>query len=149
MTDHGRPASPSRSATASRAGTATMRPAAPSTTTAPACLSGVARAAFKLRAERVERSFALILDRGGMRRAWLRGRENLHKRYLIHVAGYNLGLIMRLLTGAGTPREFQARASACLFAAISPAGGLLALLIVVAGDQTAALALSIEPDHPA
>src|SRR5215217_4890210 len=43
-------------------------------------LSGVARAAFKLRAEVVERGFALILDRGGMRRAWLRGRENLHKR---------------------------------------------------------------------
>jgi hypothetical protein len=72
-------------------------------------LSGVARAAFKLRAEVVERGFALILDRGGMRRAWLRGRENLHKRYLIHVAGYNLGLIMRLLTGAGTPREFQGK----------------------------------------
>src|ERR671913_834707 len=53
-------------------------------------LSGVARVAFKLRAEVVERGFALILDRGGMRRAWLRGRENLHKRYLIHVAGYNL-----------------------------------------------------------
>ena len=57
--------------------------------------------------------------------------------------------VMRLLTGAGTPREFQARASVCLFAAISPAGGLLALLIVVAGDQTAALALSIDADHPA
>jgi hypothetical protein len=56
---------------------------------------------------------------------------------------------MRLLTGAGTPREFQARASACLFTAISPTGGLLALLIVVADDQTAALTLSIEPDHPA
>jgi hypothetical protein len=28
----------------------------------------------------VERSFAHVLDRGGMRRAWLRGRENLHKR---------------------------------------------------------------------
>ena len=27
---------------------------------------------------------------------------------MIHVAGYNLGLIMRLLTGAGTPREFHA-----------------------------------------
>src|SRR3712207_1015044 len=62
-------------------------------------LSGVARAAFKLRAEVAERGFALILDRGGLRRAWLRGRENLHKRYLVHVAGYNLGLIMRLLTG--------------------------------------------------
>jgi hypothetical protein len=46
-------------------------------------LSGVARQAFKLRAELVERSFALALDRGGMRRAWLRGRDNLQKRYLI------------------------------------------------------------------
>ena len=110
-------------------------------------LSGVARLAFQLRAEVVERGFALILDRGGMRRAWLRGRENLHKRYLIHVAGYNLGLIMRLLTGAGTPREFRAKVSAYLAAAVTPAGDLFALLIVVAGDQTAAVALSIEPDH--
>jgi hypothetical protein len=69
-------------------------------------LSEVARQAFKLRAELVERSFAHILDRGGMRRAWLRGRDNLQKRYLIHVSGYNLGLIMRLLTGAGTPRRW-------------------------------------------
>lgn len=110
-------------------------------------LSGVAHLAFKLRAEIVERGFALILDRGGMRRAWLRGRENLHKRYLIHVAGYNLGLIMRLLTDAGTPRAFQARVSAYLATAITPAGGLFVLLIVVAADQTAAVALSIERDH--
>ena len=68
-------------------------------------LSGVARQAFKLRAELVERSFALVLDRGGMRRAWLRGRNNVQKRYLIHISGYNLGLIMRLLTGFGTPRS--------------------------------------------
>jgi len=110
-------------------------------------LSGVARVAFKLRAEIVERGFALILDRGGMRRAWLRGRENLHKRYLIHVAGYNLGLIMRLLTGAGTPREFQARASARFAAVVTPTDGLLVLLIVAVGNQAAAVALSIEPDH--
>ena len=37
--------------------------------------SAVAKEAFKLRAELVERSFALTLDRGGMRRAWLRGRR--------------------------------------------------------------------------
>jgi transposase len=110
-------------------------------------LSGVARAAFTLRAEVVERGFALILDRGGLRRAWLRGRENLHKRYLIHVAGYNLGLIMRLLTGAGTPREFQARISAYLAAAITPTGGLVILLVIAANGQNAAVALSIEPDH--
>src|SRR6476661_8026176 len=78
--------------------------------------SGVAKEAFKLRAELVERSFALTLDRGGMRRAWLRGRDNLKKRYLVHVAGYNLGLIMRLLVGAGTPREFLAGASARMLA---------------------------------
>ena len=41
--------------------------------------SGVAKEAFRLRAELVLRSFALVLDRGGMRRAWLPGRENLHK----------------------------------------------------------------------
>ncbi len=41
-----------------------------------------------------------------MRRAWLRGRENIQKRYLIHIAGYNLSLIMRLLTGSGTPRRW-------------------------------------------
>ena len=82
-----------------------------------------------------------------MRRAWLRGRENLHKRYLVHVTGYNLGLIMRLLSGAGTPREFQARISGYLVAVITPTGGLFVLLIVAAGNQTAAVALSIEPDH--
>ncbi|MDO9714361.1 transposase [Paracraurococcus lichenis] len=109
-------------------------------------LSGVAHVAFKLRAEVVERSFALILDRGGMRRAWLRGRENLHKRYLIHVAGYNLGLIMRLLTGVGTPRGFQARISASLIAITTPDAGLVVILIVVADDQTAAVAISIAPD---
>ena len=68
--------------------------------------SGVAKQAFKLRAEIVERAFALTLDRGGMRRSWLRGRDNVQKRYLIHIAGYNLGLVMRLLTGSGTPRRW-------------------------------------------
>src|SRR6185295_15455789 len=96
-------------------------------------LSGVAQVAFKLRAEVVERGFALILDRGRMRRAWVRGRENLHKRYLIHVAGYNLGLIMRLLTGAGTPREFRVRASAWLFAIPEPDGGLIVLMFIATG----------------
>ena len=49
----------------------------------PCAESGVAREAFKLRPRwRVERCFADNLDRGGMRRTWLRGRENVHKRYL-------------------------------------------------------------------
>jgi transposase len=94
----------------------------------------------------VERGFALILDRGGMRRTWLRGRENVQKRYLIHVAGYNLGLIMRLLTGAGTPREFRVGVRAQLFAILTPDGELFIILLVAAGNQSAALAVSVEPD---
>src|SRR5918911_512921 len=70
--------------------------------------SEVGKRAMRKRAKIVERSFAHTLDRGGMRRTWLRGRENVHKRYLIHVAGHNLGLLMRLLIGAGTPKEAAA-----------------------------------------
>jgi hypothetical protein len=109
-------------------------------------LSGAARAAFKLRAEVVERSFALVLDHGGMRRAWLRGRENIHKRYLIHVAGYNLGLIMRLLTGAGTPRKFHTRSSAYLLGFIMPDRALIVLIVVVAENEIALLVATVKAD---
>ena len=70
--------------------------------------STVARQAFKLCAEKVERSFALILDIGGLRRTWLRGVENVEKRYLIQVAAHNLGLVIRHRFGAGTPRQAMA-----------------------------------------
>ncbi len=60
------------------------------------------------RGELVERSFEHVLDDGGMRRAHLRGRENVSKRYLIHTAAFNLGLIMRKLTGFGTPKGWAA-----------------------------------------
>jgi transposase len=56
------------------------------------------------RGELVERSFEHVLDDGGMRRTHLRSRENIAKRYLIHTAAFNLGLIMRQLTGFGTPK---------------------------------------------
>ena len=39
-----------------------------------------------------------------MRRVWLRGRANVRKRYLLHVAGVNLGLLMRAQIGFVTPR---------------------------------------------
>ena len=40
-----------------------------------------------------------------------------------------------MLTGAGTPREFQALVAVRLAAAITPAGGLFVLLIAAADDQ--------------
>ncbi|HET6518839.1 MAG TPA: transposase [Geminicoccaceae bacterium] len=108
--------------------------------------SGVARTAFRLRAELCERSFALALDRGGLRRAWLRGRENLHKRYLVHVAGYNLGLLMRLLIGAGTPREFLARAAARLLLLTTAEGAVFAVFIAVSDTDAMMLVVSFEPE---
>ena len=68
------------------------------------------RSLMRLRGERVERSFAHCLETGGMRRAWLRGHANILKRYLVHVAGFNLGLVMRQTFGAGTPRAAAALA---------------------------------------
>jgi transposase len=108
--------------------------------------SGVAREAFKRRAELVERSFALVLDRGGMRRAWLRGRENLHKRHLVHVAGYNLGLIMRLLVGAGTPREFLAGGSAHLLLLTTADGVTAAILVVATETEAMMVVVSFQPE---
>ncbi|WP_339612654.1 transposase, partial [uncultured Rubinisphaera sp.] len=58
----------------------------------------------RLRSERVERSFAHSCETGGARRSHLRGLEEIRKRYSIHAAARNLGLVLRKLLGAGTPR---------------------------------------------
>lgn len=58
----------------------------------------------RLRAELVERSFALFKRSGNLGRMTLRGFENVAKRYLIHAAAYNLGLILRAIFGQGTPK---------------------------------------------
>lgn len=61
----------------------------------------------KLRTEKVERSMAHMYTTGGMRRLHLRGRANIRKRLLVHACGFNLGVLMRVLTGIGTPRTLQ------------------------------------------
>ena len=70
-----------------------------------------------------------------MRRTWLRGCENVHKRYLLHVAGHNLGLLMRQLIGAGTPREAVARGYMAIFLILTPEGAFLFTLIVLQNAQ--------------
>jgi len=112
--------------------------------------SGVGQQAMRQRAELVERSFAHILDRGGMRRTWLRGRENVHKRYLIHVAGHNLGLLMRRLIGAGTPKEAVARGW-CLLVLLPTTDGAAeaAILMVLVANHVvpALIVLRMGLDH--
>ena len=107
--------------------------------------SAVGRRAMRKRGEMVERSFAHVLDRGGMRRAWLRGRENLHKRYLIHVAGFNLGILMRALFGCGTPREAATVAPVALFV-FQTETTLLFAFVARASNENAALLIAISTD---
>ncbi len=64
------------------------------------------------RGEKVERTFAHCYETGGMRRTHLRGHDNIRKRLLIHIAGFNLGLLLRQMYGAGTPRALQGFLSA-------------------------------------
>ena len=65
------------------------------------------KALLRRRGLMLERPFAHCYETGRMRRIHLRGRENILKRLLIHVAGFNLSLVLRLLTGKGTPRGLQ------------------------------------------
>ena len=101
---------------------------------------------MRKRGEMVERSFAHVLDRGGMRRAWLRGRQNVHKRYLIHVAGFNLGILMRAMFGQGTPRQAASARSALLFFVQSDS--TLAVAVILAIDGETAMLVIIAPEMP-
>jgi transposase len=65
------------------------------------------KALLRKRGELLERPFAHCYETGGMRRTHLRGHPNILKRLLIHVAGFNLGLVMRSLIGIGKPRRLQ------------------------------------------
>ncbi len=74
------------------------------------------RSLHKKRSELVERSFAHTLETGAMRRAHVRGHDNVRKRYLIQVASFDLGLVMRKLTGYGKPKGRQGLLAAVLVA---------------------------------
>ena len=51
---------------------------------------------LRQRGELLERPNAHLYATGGMRRVHLRGHPNILKRLLVHVCGFNLGLLMRL-----------------------------------------------------
>jgi transposase len=62
---------------------------------------------LRKRGELIERTFAHCYDTGGLRRTHLRKHNNILKRLLVHVAGMNLGLLLRSAYGIGTPRGLQ------------------------------------------
>jgi transposase len=74
---------------------------------------------LRRRGETVERSFAHVHETGAMRRTWLRGRENVEKRYLVQVSAFNLGLVMRKMIGFGTPKGLGSTGSALVRALLA------------------------------
>jgi transposase len=83
---------------------------------------------MRRRGELIERGFAHTLETGGMRRTHLRHHENIAKRILIHVAGFNLGLLMRSRFGVGKPRCLQGCAAALWAAFVIVVEALMALV---------------------
>jgi transposase len=65
------------------------------------------RRLMRRRGELVERTFAHCYETGAMRRTHLRGHPNILKRLLIHVAAFNLALVLRAVHGMGKPRTLQ------------------------------------------
>ena len=63
----------------------------------------------KLRGELGERSFAHCYETGAMRRRYVRGEDNVFKRVLVQAAAFNIGLLLRKLSGWGKPRQPQGR----------------------------------------
>ena len=74
---------------------------------------------LRQRGERLERPNAHLYETGGMRRVHLRGHPNILKRLLVQVCGFNLGLLLRQLSGVGTPRSLQGRTGAAFAAVIA------------------------------
>jgi transposase len=80
---------------------------------------------LRKRGELVERTFAHCYETGAMRRTHLRGHPNILKRLLIHVAGFNLSLVMRSLFGIGKPRRLQDGLAAAIVGVSDSILGLL------------------------
>jgi transposase len=59
---------------------------------------------LRQRGERLERNFAHQFDTGGLDRLYVRGKENVHKKFLIQAAACNLALLLRARYGSGKPR---------------------------------------------
>ena len=86
---------------------------------------------LRRRGQHIERSFEHLLDEGGLRRATLRGRENLSKRHKVGAACYNLSQLLRRVHGIGTARQWLATKKsqlealgACLWALLRAILGL-------------------------
>ncbi len=80
------------------------------------------------RGEKLERTFAHCYETGAMRRLYLRGRDNIAKRVLIHAAAFNVGLMMRVKYGLRKPRSGSGVVRALILAMVRRLRPLAAVL---------------------
>lgn len=99
---------------------------------------------LRRRGELVERPFAHRMARGRLRRLNVRGRDNVYKQQLLLCAAQNLGLLMRAVSGAGSPRQYAAARGADA----TPVTVLLGMLMVLLSALWKQLRLYWEPRRP-
>jgi hypothetical protein len=105
--------------------------------------SGVGKEAMRKRGEMVECSFAHVLDRGGIRGAWLRGRQNVHKLSDPRCPVQSRHCDARHVR-TRTPREATSARHALLF--VVQTDSTLAIAVISAVDgETAMLFIIIAP----
>jgi hypothetical protein len=66
------------------------------------------KALLRARGTLLERGFAHVLECSGLRQKYLRGRENIARRYRCGIIAFNFTLLMRKLFGTGTPWQMAA-----------------------------------------
>ena len=105
---------------------------------------------LRKRGELIERTFAHCYETGGMRRTHLRKHPNILKRLLIHVAGMNLGLLLRKAYGIGTPRGLQDLSVTLRFlvALIAQAGSFESAIFIGSGVTAGRSVTSYHHLHP-
>ncbi len=86
---------------------------------------------MRKRGELIERSLAHTLESGAMRRAHLRGHGKIMMRYHLHAAAFSLGLVLRSIVGAGTPKGLAARAESAVGALAASISAPIAALIAI------------------
>ena len=94
---------------------------------------------LRKRGELIERTFAHCYETGGMRRTHLRKHSNILKRLLVHVAGMNLGLLLRSVYGIGTPRGLQGLSNALEFLV-----ALMALAMISEESQISGRSVTVD-----
>ena len=95
---------------------------------------------LRRRGEFLERPFAHQYETGGLRRVHVRGRGNVAKRVLLQATAFNLALIRRSLTKAGTPRglaDMNIALFCALWRLLAASHGFLHSLLPPVGQRSA------------